>query len=177
MARHVGTGALTEQETDGLDDRHHGEHHAHGCRRLGVDEPHEIGVHQVVDARDKHADDGGNSHRRNHTPHGRRGQERIVVLLAHQGLHLSFGAAKVQFFAELPMTSFSKNNDPSSSTAVVARHKTARNTMNENLLETIVFCACFYHFWQVEGIVFFSLAFYLITLLNFFFTFRSNCLV
>ena len=49
--------AVAQHEADGLQHRHQREHHAHRAAGAHPQRAHEVGVRQVVDVRDEHADD------------------------------------------------------------------------------------------------------------------------
>ncbi len=54
--------AVAEEEANGLNDRHHGEHHAHRAGGgVAVEHAHEEGVGHVVEGGYQHADDAGDS--------------------------------------------------------------------------------------------------------------------
>lgn len=89
--------ALTEIESDGLNEGHVGEDDAEGGHGLRIDLPHEERVRQVVNAGDQHADDGRNGQRGHEMPYRSRSHPDELLFLKVGG-HTLFLIAKVSKF-------------------------------------------------------------------------------
>ena len=62
--------AMAEKEADGLNDCHHGEHHAHSAGGgIAAQHPHKKSVRHVVEGGDQHTDDAGNGQMGDHPAH------------------------------------------------------------------------------------------------------------
>ena len=75
------SGAVAEHEAEGLDDGLDAEHDADGGARTGSQFSHKKSIHQVVDHRDHHTDDGRHCQRRNQPLHWCQNQLFILFLL------------------------------------------------------------------------------------------------
>ena len=54
FAGDIRTRPVPEEETEGLNEKHHRKDNAHGSRRLRVDLPHKKGIGHVVETRHEH---------------------------------------------------------------------------------------------------------------------------
>ena len=84
LTRDIVARAMTEEESESLHKEHQRENHTDSRRCLGVDTPYEERICQVVQTRDKHADDRWHSHGRDDPMDGsRREIGEIIVMVKH----------------------------------------------------------------------------------------------
>lgn len=79
---------MTKEKTKRLDKKHERENNTNSCSRLRIQPPHEVGIHHIIKARNKHRHNSRNGHFKNYAIYWSLSQKFIFISFLQHYLKL-----------------------------------------------------------------------------------------